>query len=109
MYMKTNRQHGIYYSFDSSLPPTPSLQSRLPPSPATPKLLKVVMTRSEAAVGSAASETKGDAVRATIAAGLHSSLGAAGGETPTASTDRVDFKVSPSRFNVFLVVDSSRD
>jgi hypothetical protein len=67
------------------------------------------MTRSEAAVGGAAPETKGDAVRATAAAGLHNSLCVAGGASPAASADRVDFKVSPSRFNVFLVVDLSRD
>jgi hypothetical protein len=67
------------------------------------------MTRSEAAEGGAAPETKGDAVRATAAVGLHSSLGVAGGASPTASVELVDFKVSPSRYNVFLVVDLSRD
>jgi hypothetical protein len=65
------------------------------------------MTRSEAAEGGAAPEMKGDAVRATAAAGLHSSLGAAGGASPTASAERVDLKVSPSRYTVFLVVDLS--
>jgi hypothetical protein len=67
------------------------------------------MTRSEAVEGGAAPETKGDAVRATAAAGLHSSLGATGGASPAASAERVDFKVSHLRYNVFLVVDLSRD
>jgi hypothetical protein len=67
------------------------------------------MTRSEAAEGGAAPETKGDAVGATATAGLHSNLDAVGGASPTASAERVDFKVSPLRYNVFLVVDLSRD
>jgi hypothetical protein len=74
-----------------------------------PKLPKAAMTQSEAAEGGAAPETKGDAVQATATASLHSSLGAAGEASPTASAERVDFKVSPSRYNVFLVVDLSRD
>jgi hypothetical protein len=67
------------------------------------------MTRSEAAEGGAAPETKDDVVRVTTAAGLHSILGAASGASLTASAERVDFKVSASRYNVFLVVDFSRD
>jgi hypothetical protein len=67
------------------------------------------MTQSEAAEGGAAPETKGDVVRATAATGLHSNVGAASGASPTASAERVNFKVSPSRYNVFLVVDLSRD
>jgi hypothetical protein len=67
------------------------------------------MTGSEAAEGGATPETKGDAVGATAAAGLHSNLGAAGGASPTTSAERVDFKVSPSRYIVFLVVDLSQD
>jgi hypothetical protein len=66
------------------------------------------MTRSKAAEGGAAPETKGDAVWATAAAGLHSNLVVAGGASPIASAERVDFKVSPSWYNVFLVVDLSR-
>jgi hypothetical protein len=67
------------------------------------------MTRSEAAEGGATPETKGDAVRATAAAGLQSSQGATGGASPAVSAERVDFKVSPLRYNVFLVVVLSRD
>jgi hypothetical protein len=67
------------------------------------------MTRSKAAEGGTTPETKMDAVGATAAAGLHSNLGAAGGASPAASAERVDFKVSPSLYNVFLVVDLSRD
>jgi hypothetical protein len=59
------------------------------------------MTRSEVAEGGAAPETKGDAVGATATAGLHSNLGAAGGASLAASAERVNFKVSPSRYNVF--------
>jgi hypothetical protein len=46
------------------------------------------MTRSEAAVGGTAPETKGGAVRATAAAGLHRSLGAAGAATRRISRPR---------------------
>jgi hypothetical protein len=67
------------------------------------------MTRSEAAEGGAAPETKGDAVRETAVASLHSNQGAVGGASPAASAEHVDFKVIPSRCNVFLVMDLSRD
>jgi hypothetical protein len=60
-------------------------------------LLKAAMTRSKAAKGGAATEMKGDAIGATAATDLHSNLGAAGGASPAASAERVDFKESPSR------------
>jgi hypothetical protein len=108
-----NKEYTSYTSFSSSLSP-PNLSHRRKgfsclPSPATPKLPKVAMTRSEAAEGGAAPETKGDVIGATAASSLHSNLGAAGGASPATSAERVDFKVSPSRYNVFLVMDLSRD
>jgi hypothetical protein len=66
------------------------------------------MTRSDASGDGGALQTKGDAVEATTAAGLHSNQGDAGGAIPAASAESVALKVSPSRHNVFLVVDLSR-
>jgi hypothetical protein len=66
------------------------------------------MTRSDASGDGGAPQTKGDAVEATAAAGLHSNLGDAGGAIPAASAESVALKVSPSRHNEFLVVDLSR-
>jgi hypothetical protein len=90
-------------------PTTPKLAISATAIASDPKLPKTTMTRSEAAEGGAAPETKGDAVGATAAAGIHSNLGAVGGANPAVSAERVNFKVSPSWYNVFLVVDLSRD
>jgi hypothetical protein len=66
------------------------------------------MTRSDALGDGGAPQTKGGAVEATAAAGLHSNLGDAGGAIPAASAESVALKVSPSRHNEFLVMDLSR-